>query len=152
MKKLLFLSIMFFSFSLSAQIIEVQKPKFEKIGEVNSGGIVFLSSIQFSKGIPNDSTNTYIWTYRNSKFTTITDIQSISFSANTKEFDLFYNMLKTQISSPKGTEKQLLLGKNDILIKTIRNLGVSSLTIFNLTNNSYFYLTNNQIDKLFGKN
>lgn len=151
-KNWLLFCLLSFSISVSGQIVEVEKPKFEKIGELKSGGIYFISSLQFTKGLPNDSTNTYLWMYRNQKYTTLTDIKSISFTSNSKELDSFYEMLKTQISSPKGTEKQLMLGKTDVLIKTIRNLGVSSLTIFDLTNDGFFYLTSNQLDKLFGKN
>ncbi len=151
MRKLLCGLLLFCSISVSGQIIEVEKPKFEKIGEVKPGGVAFICSMQVSKGANNEDTNTYIWTYNNAKYKNIDVINSISFNASENDFNNFYEMLKTQISSPKGTEKQIQLGKNNVLITTIRNLGVSSLTIFDLTKEGYFYLTSGQIDKLFGK-
>jgi hypothetical protein len=107
--------------------------------------------MQVSKGSTGQDTNTYLWTYNNAKYKSIDVFNSISFTASENDFNLFYEMLKTQISSPKGTEKQILLGKNSILITTIKNLGVSSLTIYDSTQDGYFYLTSGQIDKLFGK-
>jgi hypothetical protein len=142
---------LFCSISSFGQIIEVEKPKFEKIGEVKPGGVAFICSMQVSRGSTKDDTNTYLWTYNNSRYRTIDVFNSISFTANENDFNSFYEMLKSQITSPKGTEKQIVLGKNNVLIETIRNLGVSSLTIHDLTQDGYFYLTSGQIDKLFGK-
>ena len=142
---------LFCSISVFGQIIEVEKPKFEKIGEVKPGGIAFICSMQISKGSTKDDTNTYLWTYNNARYKSIDNINTISFNANENDFNSFYEMLKSQITSPKGTEKQIVLGKSNVLIETIRNLGVSSLTIHDLSQDGYFYLTSSQIDKLFGK-
>ncbi len=152
MKKVLFSLVLLVSISATAQIREVEKSKYQEIGKVSPGGMAFISSISVMKDTAVNGTNSYLWMYNNLKYSTITDIRSISFTASNEDFDGLYELLKTQLSADKGTEKDLELGKSRITIKTIRNLGVSSLTIYDLTGGGgYFYLTSKQVDKLFGK-
>jgi hypothetical protein len=152
MKNLSLILFLFCSISSSAQILEVEKSKWEKVGEVKPGGLSLLSSIQVIKDSAKDGTNLYLWTYSNSAYRTITDIKSFDFNATEKDFNLLYETLKTQISAPKGTEKEMLLGKTNVSFKTIRNFGVSSLTVMDLSpGGGFFYLTSPQLDKLFGK-
>ncbi len=139
------------SISLSAQIIEVEKQKWEKVGEVKPGGIAFISSIEVIKDNGGNGTNVYLWSYSNAAYTRITDIKSFQFNASENDFKALYEMLKTLMSGPKGTEKQILLGKTNVIFKTIRALGVSSLSITDLSTNGYFYLSSSQLDKLFGR-
>lgn len=148
---LLFLALLI-TVASSAQIREVEKSKYEVIGKVSPGGMAFISSISVMRDTAVNGTNSYLWMYNNLKYTTITDIKSISFTASNEDFDSLYELLKTQLSAEKGTEKDLELGKSRITIKTIRNLGITSLTIYDLTGGGgYFYLTAKQVDKLFGK-
>lgn len=60
-------------------------------------------------------------------------------------------MLKLQLTASKGTEKEILLGKASVMIKTIKGMGNSALTIFNLTANGFFNLSLGQLNKLLGK-
>lgn len=152
MKKILFSFVLLVSISATAQIREVEKSKYQEIGKVSPGGMAFISSISVMRDTAVNGTNSYLWMYNNLKYSTITDIKSISFTASNEDFDGLYELLKTQLSADKGTEKDLELGKSRITIKTIRNLGISSLTIYDLTGGGgYFYLTAKQVDKLFGK-
>ncbi len=152
MKKFILFFVLLVSLSGTAQIREVEKSKYQEIGKVSPGGMAFISSISVMKDADANGTNSYLWMYNNLKYTTITDIRSISFTASNEDFEALYQLMKTQLSADKGTEKDLELGKSRITIKTIRNLGISSLTIYDLTGGGgYFYLTAKQVDKLFGK-
>jgi hypothetical protein len=153
MKKILLFGLFLFCcISLSAQIVEVEKQKLEKVGEVRPGGLSLLSSIQVVRDPLKDGTNLYLWTYSNAGYRTISDIKSFEFNATEKDFNSLYDMLKIQISGPKGTEKQILLGKTNVSFKTMRSMGISSFTVIDLSNDGFFYLTSSQLDKLFGKN
>lgn len=152
MKKLLLALLVLVSISASAQIREVEKSKFEKIGEISPGGMAFITSMSVLRDTAKNGTNSYHWMYNNLAYTRITDIKSISFTASEEDFNALYEMMKTQMSAEKGTEKELMLGNSRISFKTIRTLGVSSLTIYDLSTGGYFYLTSKQLDKLFGKN
>lgn len=152
MKNVLLGLFLFCSISISAQIVEVEKQKLEKVGEVRPGGLSLLSSIQVVRDPLKDGTNVYLWTYSNAGYRTISDIKSFEFNATEKDFNSLYEMLKTHISAPKGTEKQILLGKTNVSFKTMRSMGISSFTIIDLATGGFFYLTSSQLDKLFGKN
>jgi hypothetical protein len=152
MKKVLLWSLLLLSISASAQILEVDKSsKYEKVGEVKAGGSYLISSMQVKRDLSKDSTNSYIWIYNSLRYRTLDDIKSITFNATDKDFDLFYEMLKLQLTEPKGTEKEMILGKTSIKIKTLRGMGTSALEIFDLTGNGFFNLSLGQLNKLFGK-
>ena len=151
MKKILLGLFLFCFIPVSAQIVEVEKQKWEKVGEVKPGGISFISSIEVLKDKGKDGTNLYLWIYNNVAYRTISDVKSIEFSASESEFNGLYDMLKTLISGPKGVEKQIILGKTNVSFKSMRALGVSSLVVMDLSTSGFFYLSSNQLDKLFGK-
>lgn len=151
MKKILLGLFLFCSISLSAQIVEVEKQKWEKVGEVKPGGISLISSIDVIKDKGKDGTNLYLWVYSNAAYRTISDVKSFEFSASEADFNGLYDMLKTLISGPKGVEKQILLGKTNVSFKSMRALGVSSLVVMDLSSSGFFYLSSKQLDKLFGK-
>jgi hypothetical protein len=148
MRNLFFVLLSCISLSVSAQIKEVAASRSVEIGKVG-GGLSYVSSLSV---IRDTAINHYLWMYRNLKYTTITDIKSITFTASDEELEGLYNILKTQIGADKGAEKRLELGKNTLDIVTTKNLGVASLVIYDLSpGGGYFYLTNKHLDKLFGK-
>lgn len=151
MKKILLGLFLFCSISVSAQIVEVEKSKWEKVGEVKPGGISLISSIDVIKDKGKDGTNLYLWIYSNVAYRTISDIKSFEFSASESDFNGLYDMLKTLISGPKGVEKQIVLGKTNVSFKSMRALGVSSLVVMDISSGGFFYLSSKQLDKLFGK-
>jgi hypothetical protein len=135
-----------------SQIKSVENTKPIEIGKVGGGSMSpFVASLNYNKG--DADVNTYFLMYNNLKYTTITDINSVVFSASQTELDGFYNELKNSFASEKGTEKKFELGKETVWVKTIKNLGVTSLQITTSDEGTlgYFYLTNKQLDKLFGK-
>ncbi len=152
MRKLLFVLLCFLSLSVTAQIKEVPASKYVEIGKVGSGLGPFISSISVIRDTASGGTNSYLWMYNNLKYTTITDIKSISFTASDEELEGLYNLLKTQMGAEKGAEKRLELGKHTLNFTTTKNLGVPSLVIYDLSaGGGYFLLSSKQLDKLFGK-
>jgi hypothetical protein len=152
MKTTLLAILTFIVSTTNAQIKEVQTIKYEKIGRVPANNLAFITSIEFAKDTTTQGTNTYLWSYKNLKYKQLTDIQSISFTASEQEFNSLYDILKNQISAEKGTEKTMMLGKKSINIVTEKMMGITSLTIYDISSGGYFYLTSKQIDQLFGKN
>ena len=152
MKKLIVGLIFLISISVNAQIKQVEKSLYVEIGKV--GGIgAFVSSLSVIKDTAVGGTNRYLWMYNNLKYQTITDINSISFTATDEDLDGLYQSLKTQVLAEKGTENTLELGQSRINFKTYRALGVSSLMIYDYSEvGAFFYITAKQLDKLFGKN
>lgn len=135
-----------------SQIKVVEDKKTTTVGKVGGGSMSpFVASLEYSKG--DADVNTYILLYNNLKYTTITDINAVSFSATQTEIDAFYLELKNCFEAEKGSEKKFELGKETVWVKTIKNLGVTSLQITTSDDGTlgFFYLTNKQLDKLFGK-
>jgi len=152
MKPLLFMLLTLMSFNLNAQIQEVErKDKFEEIGKVGGGMSAFVSSLSVMKS--EGGANTYLWMYNNLMYTSITDIKSILFTASEIELQNFYDLLKTQLSAEKGSEKTLKLGNANVTFTTTKNLGVASLRVIVIESDisSYFLISSKQLDKLFGK-
>lgn len=46
----------------------------------------------------------------------------------------------------------MMLGQKSIKIVTEKMMGITSVTIYDISSGGYFYLTSKQIDQLFGKN
>lgn len=151
MKSISVVLFLFCSFSLSAQIVEVEKQKWEKVGEVKPGGISLISSIEVIRDKEKNGTNIYLWTYRDASYTRIVEYKSFEFNASENDLNGLYEILNTLISGPKGVEKQILLGKTNVSFKSMRALGVSSLVVMDLSTSGFFYLSSNQLYKLFGK-
>ena len=152
MKQVLFLLIFLSSITVNAQIQEItNNSKFTEIGKVGGGMGPFISSLSVLKG--EDGTNSYLWMYNNLKYTSISDVQSITFTATEEQVQRLYELLKSQLSAEKGSEKSLKLGDADVTFTTIKSLGVSSLNISVLQSgvSSYFLISSKQLDKLFGK-
>ncbi len=152
MKQVLIAIIFLSTFSANAQIQEVDsKSKYQEIGKVGGGMGPFVSSLSILKG--EDETNSYLWMYNNLKYTSITDIKSITFKATELELQKLYEILKAQLASEKGSEKSLKLGDADVTFTTTKNLGVASLSVLVIKSgiSSYFLISSKQVDKLFGK-
>jgi hypothetical protein len=135
-----------------SQIKVVEDKKKTSVGKVGGSAVSpFVASLEYSKG--DADVNTYILLYNNLKYATINDINAVSFSATQTEIDAFYSELKNCFEAEKGSEKKFELGKETVWVKTIKNLGVTSLQITTSDDGTlgFFYLTNKQLDKLFGK-
>lgn len=153
MKKIfLFFCLIFASIISFSQIKVVEEPKSVQIGKVGGGSMSpFIASLEYYNGDAN--IKTYILMYNNLKYATINDINSLRFTATEDELNSFYEELKKSFESEKGNEKKFELGKESVWVKTIKNLGVTSLQITTSDEGSlgFFYLTMKQLTKLFGK-
>jgi helix-turn-helix protein len=133
------LGVMFNAFS---QIQEVEREKFELVSEVKAG---WLTVAKLSKS----SDNNYLLTYADKQYVYTTSYKSLLFNANDEELNQLYNILANLFDNPE--EKQFKLGNEEIAVKVNKNMGVKCLYIFDLNNNSYFYLTKKQLSKVFSK-
>lgn len=153
MRKTLIVFAFLFSINFSySQIKVVENSKSTIIGKVGGNSMSpFVASLEYVKG--DADVNQYILMYNNLKYTTITDVNALSFSATESDILGFYDLLVKCFDAEKGSEKTVELGKEIVLIKTIKNLGVVSLQITTSDDGTlgYFYLTKKQLDKLFGK-
>jgi hypothetical protein len=132
------------------QISEALMRKVIIIGKVGGGMSAFIAELSYVK---EANENEYTLIFNNLEYKTITDTKSIKFSGNEETVNQFYSLLQAQFNAEPGTEKELKVGTQILLLKTIKNLGVTSL-VLRLTeqgNSGYFYLTEKQLKKLFGK-
>jgi hypothetical protein len=95
-----------------------------------------------------DSNTSYYLSYRNLKYSYITDIQTINFEGDDNIVNQLYNVLNSLISS-KETQANFALGNEDMTVSKINIMGINSLKIY--TEFGFFYLTKKQLDKLFNK-
>lgn len=153
MKKIfLIILVSLFPSILFSQIKVLDNEKPITVGKVGGGATSpFIASLQFSKG--SDDIDTYTLLYNNLRYTTIEDINSIVFTATKVELENLYVILKNCLLDDSGNEKQIELGKELVIVKTIKNFGVKSLQITTSDEGStgFFFLSSKQLDKLFGK-
>lgn len=103
--------------------------------------------------VETDNGLLYTLSYNDLKFTTITNIKSISFYATTTDVESLYNDMKGQFDKEVGQSYDFKLGEADVRVERSKYLGVPILTIYVIKNGvqSFFYLTKKETDKLFGK-
>jgi len=114
MKQVLIAIIFLSTFSANAQIQEVDsKSKYQEIGKVGGGRGPFVSSLSILKC--EDETNSYLWMYNNLKYTSITDIKSITFKATElelqKDFEIELKVLN-EIKEAISKNMDLMTLKN----------------------------------------
>jgi hypothetical protein len=151
-KTLLFLTfIMLLTTNLKAQIEELPPNKSTLVGKVGGGIGPFVASLEYDKG--DEDQNKYVLSYNNLKYTTITSINRLKFTATEEVLNKFYDALKNCFSAEKGSEKQFKLGTELVSITTTKNLGISSIYVYttDMGTVGYFLLTEKQLNKLFGK-
>lgn len=132
-----------------SQIEVVDMPKEVVISTVKSGGDFHCS---LSYGVDEKDT-TYTFSYRNSEYSTITDIQSVSFDSYGGTLDKLYNLMKSFFSKENKKNKEyqvsIVLGKSNVVMRNTRAMGFNMI-IFSGPN-GYTYLSEKNVDKLFGK-
>jgi len=75
--------------------------------------------------------------------------ETIKFKGDSVLINDLYNLLSEYVKNGGDVRKQLTLGDNELEITRLNMLGSKQLAI--KTNVSTFYITKNQLDKLFGK-
>jgi hypothetical protein len=153
MKKILIvITLLFLNKFTFSQIKVVENSKSTIVGKVGGTSMSpFVASLEYVKG--DGDVNQYILLYNNLKYTTITDVNALSFTATESDITGFYDLLVKCFDAEKGSEKTVELGKETVWIKTIKNLGVVSLQITTSDDGTlgFFYMTKKQLDKLFGR-
>jgi hypothetical protein len=131
----------------SAQIQKTDLPEMAKIAEVKSAG-TFIADLRYYL---SGSDTMYVITFNNLKYTTLTDIKSISFSGKDGTLQELYKILIETLDSEPGFEKPFKLGDDEVLVKSNRMLGVKYISFWIVKNAAYFQLNKKQINKLFNK-
>lgn len=150
MKKIILSSMMMISTMMFSQITDVTNlvTKCETVGKIGPMG-VFMGEIK------KCDNNTYDVSYRDYKFTKITEIKHFSFEDKDGAYDFLYNsIIKGLTDLPK--ENIILKLPDDLLsLKFEKTLGTPCVTIYHtnkagVTGVSQTF-TRKQIEKLFGK-
>ena len=137
--------------NLEAQI-QIQNPNPEVIvGKCKNGA---YTQAQLSYVIQQDKDTLYTFLFLNAKYSTLTDYQSIVFSGENNTINDFYSVLKSFFSDENKKNKdykvEFKLGATQVIASNLRIMGVTSVMI--LTSKGHVYLTEKQVDKVFGKN
>lgn len=95
----------------------------------------------------------YILSLRNAQINAADDYHSIAFSGSSKLVNELYGLIKLMLFKQNKTHKNysitIALGAKLVVISTTRILGVTSAVI--CLPDGYNYLTDRQLDKVFGK-
>jgi hypothetical protein len=100
-----------------------------------------------------DKDTIYTLMYRNAKYSQIRDYKSLKFSGEDNTLNQLYDVIKSVFSDENKKNKdfkvELKLGETQVIISNFKTMGITSAMFF--TSDGYFYLTEKQLDKLFGK-
>ena len=110
MKKLFLGALLLLSIVSFGQIKEIEIRKPITIGVAKYGDVWKADLSNYVED------NLCVLNYLNTKYSTITDIKTVSFKATPTELEKLYQILKTQIIAEKSTEKNLELGDYHLLI------------------------------------
>lgn len=149
-----FLTLTWFILVLNAnaQIVMADSATTTKttIGKAKRGGVTIAELYYIGGG---DIDTTYVIMYSNAKYTTISDYNSILFNGGEDVLNQLYGVIKSVYAEEnkknKEYKKQFMLGKDDVIVSNYRMMGTTSAMIW--TDGGYFYLTEKELDKLFGK-
>lgn len=131
------------------QIEVKQEARQFNVGEVKTGGAISYKLY----GIVVGEDTTYSFMYRNAKYTSIVDFNSIQFADDGGTLQQFYTLLKSVLTDEKYKDKeaklQIRLGATDVILSQYKMMGTTYVWVW--TNTGYCYLSEKQINKLFGK-
>lgn len=120
------------------------------VGKVTNMG-TFIGQLAYAVDENKDSV--YDLSFRNYKYTTITQIGHIRFSGEGHAVDSLYALMRTVFADENRKNKDyavtVALGKQPISISTYRTMGTTTVMILNDEGHGLF--TERQLDKLFGK-
>lgn len=142
------LSVAFFQ-TAHSQIEIKEKPKAVTLGKVKSGSAL-IAELTYTV---EDKDTLFTIFYNNAEYKTLTDIQAIVFDGQDNTFGKFYDVLKSFFSDENKKNKEyavsLKLGGKNVNLMNMRVMGTTSVMVHG--EKGYFYLTEKQVDKLFGK-
>lgn len=120
------------------------------IGEVKKMGRMQQKLVLF---VEKGKDSLYAIFYQNARYSSITDIESISFGPEDDTFEKLYTTLKGVFTKENEENKdykiQFMLGKTDITVEIEKVLGTVYARVW--CSDGYFYITEKNLDKLFEK-
>lgn len=141
MKKITFLTFLFFTTLGFSQIKKIKTEKTQKIGK--------------SANVTCEKTgNTYIFTYRDINFSQLEEYKSFAFEDVQNAFEELYKIIIKGFEEVPKEPIELKLPNQIITLKYMKSFGVVNLTILSDENGIIGrseYLTKRRINKLFGK-
>lgn len=149
MKKLLMLLTMIFSLTAFAQI-EIKKASIDvTVGKAQQMGVL---TAELSYRISDEDT-IYTIVYRNCRYTSIVDFKSFSFDGVGNTKNELHKILKSFFVEENRKNKEykldLKLGDTNVSVSG-EKMGFGTYCVRIWTERGYFYLTENQVGKLFG--
>lgn len=148
-KTISILTLVFSSFIVNAQIQVLEKPATIEVGKIKAG-MYLIANMSYS--IYNSGDTTYTLIYRNAKYTQIDDYKTFSFNSTNGEFEQFYNLFKKAFTADdiKNYSITFKLGEEMLNLVGYKQMGVKGVMVIT-TKGATNPLTENQINKLFGK-
>lgn len=143
----LLIAVILCGFSSYSQLEKSSIPLTTKIAEVKSAGTFIADLSYYTTG--NDTI--YMITFRNLKYTSITNIKAVSFDGKNETLTRLYGVLNETINRAAGEYNSFKLGDTEVIVKSSRMLGVKYIVFSIVENGAYFQLTKKQIDKLFNR-
>jgi hypothetical protein len=140
--------LFFFSLISLRAISQLQKVELSPVVKIGEAKIVG-EPIAWLNYIASNSDTTYYLKFKNAKYSTLTDIQTITFENTPGILDSLYNTLRAAIEMDNGKEISLILGKEVLLLKEERAMGMKFITI--IKTGAYFSLRKKQLDSLFNR-
>ena len=130
------------SAQISTPVKEIPSTIIGKVNPMNT----FIAELNYSV---KDKDTTYTLSFRDMKYEQITSIKSIQFSGEGNTVEQLYSLMKSVFLDENKKNKDyavtVTLGSNLVSISHYRNM------VQFLVDNSNVFLTEKQIDKLFGK-
>lgn len=124
-----------------------------KVGKVAPMGS-FIAELTYAINPEDSKDTTYILSFRNYKYRTLTQIETIRFSSEGDSMNQLYALCKSVFSDENKKNKDyavnVTLGKELIQVGQFRQMGTVNCMI--LIPAGYGVLSESQVDKLFGKN
>lgn len=150
MKKLIYLSILFLSVNVSAQIGKAQETvKWESIGKLTNP----YHYVELRTGTIDGETR-YHFMYQNMEYKEITDIQGFMFSGSPEDLAYLKETINKGFSLKKGDAAIMLdIGKGTIYL-TKYPMGGGAIVLRykeDYKPDSWTWLNKKQVEKLFGK-
>lgn len=130
-----------------AQLKKIELPEAIHIGEASIVGTP-IARLYY---IPSNNDTTYYLQFNNAKYTTLTDIQSISFENTQGILDSLFNILGSALEMQSGKQFTIMLGKETLSIKEERTMGMKFITIMKISNGAFFSLRRKQLNDLFNR-
>jgi len=122
------------------------------VGKISPMGS-FIAELSYRLNSVEAADSIYTLRFRNAKYKTMTELESLDFSSSGNTVSQFYTALKSVFLDENKSNKDyaitFTLGKDVVAVSAYRSVGV--LMVMFQKGDGHFFLTEKQLDKLFGK-